>query len=146
MYFYLFFNINQATLLQKDYDMDKINELLNHQLPQNFSYEDDFVMDKLARCIEKLSTLKLDPSVEPIPTNELPQMPFGAFKPSTALTQYQASAMKAPAGEQLRQLADADQQKRKQQQQVYKHTHTLFFSLLAVFAHHTKNSRHLFPK
>lgn len=101
-------------------DMDKINELLNHQLPQSFAYEDDLVMEKLSRCIEKLTNLKLDPSVDPTPANELPQVPFGSFKPSSGLLLLQQQSIaKTPADEQLRALADADQQKRKQQQVQY---------------------------
>lgn len=102
--------------MQKDFDMDKINDLLNHQLPQSFVYEDDLVMEKLARCIEKLTNLKLDSSSEPTPANEMPQVPFGSFKPSSSLLLLQQSAAKTPADEQLRMLADADHQKRKQQQ------------------------------
>src|SRR5579883_2485404 len=96
--------------------MDKINDLLSHQLPQSFGYEDDLVMEKLARSIEKLVNLKLDATAEPIPTNELPQIPFGSFKPSTnLLALQQQQAAKKPADEQLRALADADQLKRRQQ-------------------------------
>lgn len=98
--------------------MDKINDLINHQLPQSFGYEDDIVMEKLDRCIEKLINLKLDTSVDQVPTNELPQLPFGSFKPSSGLLLLQQSLARKPADEQLRILADADHQKRKNQQQV----------------------------
>lgn len=100
--------------------MDKINELINHQLPQSFGYEDDLVMEKLSRCIEKLANLKLDTIAEQVPSNELPQVPFGSFKPSSNLLLLQQSLAKKPADEQLRILADADHLKRKNLQQVKK--------------------------
>jgi hypothetical protein len=69
--------------LQKDFDMDKINDFLNHKLPENFFYEEDFVMEKLSKCIDKLTNYKFESGnglLEAIPANELPNVPFGDFK------------------------------------------------------------------
>lgn len=68
--------------MQKEFDMDKINEFLNHRLPENFLFDDDIVMEKLNECIEKLLRHKFEngPLLEPIPQNELPNIPFGDFK------------------------------------------------------------------
>lgn len=61
--------------------MDKINEFLNHKLPENFLFSDDLVMEKLNECIEKLLRFKFESSLlEPIPANELPSLPFGDLK------------------------------------------------------------------
>lgn len=63
--------------------MDKINDFLNHKLPENFLYDDDFVMEKLAKCIDKLANFKLESGnslLEAAPANELPNVPFGDFK------------------------------------------------------------------
>lgn len=61
--------------------MDKINEFLNHKLPENFLFSDDLVMEKLNECIEKLLRFKFESLIlEPIPINELPSLPFGDLK------------------------------------------------------------------
>lgn len=63
--------------------MDKINDFLNHKLPSDFLFSDDLVMEKLNECIEKLLRYKFEnntPLIEPIPQNELPNVPFGDFK------------------------------------------------------------------
>ena len=68
--------------MQKNFDMDKINEFLNHKLPENFLYDDDQVIDKLEICIERLLRQKFEQGsiIEPIPIGELPKIPFGDFK------------------------------------------------------------------
>lgn len=63
--------------------MDKINEFLNHRLPEDFIFSDDKVMIKLELCIEKLTKFKFPTGYimsEPIPKCELAQTPFGDFK------------------------------------------------------------------
>ncbi len=72
----------KGTLLQKNFDMDKINDFLNHKLPENFLYDDDEVIEKLEICIEKLLAKKFEQGsiIEPIPNSELPKIPFGNFK------------------------------------------------------------------
>ncbi|CAF0798358.1 unnamed protein product [Brachionus calyciflorus] len=78
---YCILKMHKRTLLQKEFDMDKINEFLNHKLPENFLFSDDIVMEKLNDCIEKLLRYKFEsPLIEPIPQNELPNVPFGDFK------------------------------------------------------------------
>jgi hypothetical protein len=64
--------------------MDKINEFINHKLPENFLYDDDLVMEKLQRCIDKLLRFRLENGqsildLQP-PNNELPTQPFGDLK------------------------------------------------------------------
>ena len=93
---YAFFShsyIDIETLLQKEFDMDKINDFLNHKLPKNFLYDDDLVIDKLEACIERISRHKFIDGggatsgggggvsvLEPPPASELPKIPFGEFK------------------------------------------------------------------
>ena len=62
--------------------MDKINDFLNHKIPDNFYYDDDIVIEKLNKCIDKLSQYKFPsgPLLEAIPQAELPKIPFGDFK------------------------------------------------------------------
>lgn len=62
--------------------MDKINDFLNHKLPDDFLYPDDVVMLKLEICIDKLQKHRFStgPLLEPIPADELPKVPFGDFK------------------------------------------------------------------
>ena len=69
-------------LLLKEFDMDKINEFLNHKLPDDFILSDDEVMDRLQLCIDKLTRFKFQngPLLEPIPESELPKIPFGEYK------------------------------------------------------------------
>ena len=78
----VFNSLFKGTLLQKNFDMDKINEFLNHKLPENFLYDDDQVIDMLEICIEKLLKQKFDQGslIEAIPISELPKVPFGDFK------------------------------------------------------------------
>jgi hypothetical protein len=66
--------------------MDKINDFINHRLPENFMYDDDYTMEKLQKCIDKLQRYRFDsgPLLEPIPpSNELPTMPFGDLNKSS---------------------------------------------------------------
>ena len=79
---YCILKMHKRTLLQKNFDMDKINEFLNHKLPENFLYDDDQVIEKLETCIEKILRRKFDlgPIMEPIPDAEIPKIPFGDFK------------------------------------------------------------------
>jgi hypothetical protein len=66
--------------------MDKINDFINHRLPENFMYDDDYTIEKLQRCIDKLQRYRFDsgPLLESIPpTNELPTMPFGDLNKSS---------------------------------------------------------------
>jgi hypothetical protein len=62
--------------------MDKINEFLNHKLPDDFLFDDDIVIEKLKLCIERINEHKFEsgPLIETIPENELPKIPFGQFK------------------------------------------------------------------
>jgi len=62
--------------------MDKINEFLNHRLPDDFLFDDDIVIEKLKLCIERINAHKFEsgPLIETIPENELPKIPFGQFK------------------------------------------------------------------
>ena len=58
--------------------MDKINEFINHKLPEDFLFPDDFVMEKLQRCIDKLIRFKQNIALDLIPpAGELPTLPFG---------------------------------------------------------------------
>ncbi|RMZ94927.1 USP6 N-terminal [Brachionus plicatilis] len=78
---YCILKMHKKTLLQKEFDMDKINEFLNHKLPENFVFSDDLAMQKLNECIEKLLRYKFESSLlEPIPSNELAMLPFGDLK------------------------------------------------------------------
>ena len=60
-------------------DMDEINEYLKNKLPNNFMFDDDFVMQKLESCIETLKRSKLG-QLESVPIKELASQPFGTFK------------------------------------------------------------------
>jgi hypothetical protein len=42
---YCILRLHKRRLLLKEYDMDKINEFLNHKLPEDFLYSDDQVND-----------------------------------------------------------------------------------------------------
>ena len=77
--------LHKRRLMQKDFDMDKINDFLNHKLPADFLYSDDEVMLRLEECIDKLQKHRFGPPtggpiLEAIPANELPKIPFGDFK------------------------------------------------------------------
>ena len=84
---YCILKMHKRTLLQKDFDMDKINEFLNHKLPENFLHDDDKVIEKLEKCIERLLRFKLDSGalIEPIPAIEQPRIPFGDLKDNQEL-------------------------------------------------------------
>ena len=79
---YCILRMHKRRLLLKEFDMDKINEFLNHKLPEDFIYSDDQVMEKLELCIDKITRFKFasGPLIETIPANELPKIPFGDFK------------------------------------------------------------------
>lgn len=103
--------------------MDKINEFLNHKLPSNFLYDDDLVMIKLDECIEKLLRYKFEtgPLLEPIPSNELANVPFGDFKDilsKLAESNTKKNSIDEDREEQLRKLAqirlDNEKQRREE--------------------------------
>ncbi len=80
---YNILKLHKRRLLHKDFDMDKINDFLNHKLPEDFLYSDDEVMYKLEECIDKLQKHRFAPSgpiLDAIPQDELPKIPFGDFK------------------------------------------------------------------
>ena len=60
--------------------MEKINDFINHRLPENFMFDDDYTIEKLQGCIEKLQRHRFDtgPLLDIIPPPvEMPTMPFG---------------------------------------------------------------------
>ena len=58
--------------------MEEIVEFLQIRLAQDFGYTDDAAVETMEKSMEELRRLKLDVT-RPIPANELPQKPFGAF-------------------------------------------------------------------
>ncbi len=79
---YCILRLHKRRLLSKEFDMDKINDFLNHKLPEDFLYPDDLVMVKLEMCIDKLQRHRFAAGslLEAIPEEELPKVPFGDFK------------------------------------------------------------------
>lgn len=99
---YCILRLHKRRLLSKEFDMDKINDFLNHKLPDDFLYPDDVVMLKLEICIDKLQRHRFGtgPLLEAIPADELPKVPFGDFKKAnkndiiTSLAQNKSSGNK----------------------------------------------------
>lgn len=133
---YCILKMHKRTLLQKDFDMDKINEFINHKLPENFMFDDDEVIKKLEKCIEKLQRHRFEsgPLLDLIPPPaETPSMPFGDLaKLSQQELIAQIQLYHKQKGEsnrevQIEQIASerlqeakkirADEKKRRQQQQ-----------------------------
>jgi hypothetical protein len=95
--------------------MDKINDFINHKLPENFLYDDDLTMTKLERCIDKLQRHRFDsgPLLDSAPpANELPTEPFGDLTKSShqeliaRVQHYHQHKNEANRDAQLEQLAN----------------------------------------